>query len=496
MKHFPSLLAIAALLFSLLPAGAQHVRTSPVPDGYPFIEPLPRHFTVTAEGQAVALYNDSSFWGGTIDFGSFEMADGHEVSVTVSLDEDIHTLELLPRPKDCQVKQKGKRLIEITTRKAGWQQTLVVNGTPREGHVLHLFCNRYDEGVLPAGYRYDETSGTHLFGPGYYDLQQLTGSATLTVSGQQKIYLAPGAVVNGRLAIVNGNGAKIYGNGMVCNNKTSLVTVDHSTQCTVEDITVHGHAWHAWQVIMNNCRNVRMKGMKILNPHYASVDGIDVVNSSHCAVDSCFIRANDDAIAVKGLGNHKPEESAAMSHLRFSRLQLWNDCNNAFGIGAETHCREYSHISVTDCDILFSYDDPVHHNNLNERAAINICSLHGTFFHDLLFENIRVYHCQRLIGMGFRQNFWFGQLEGDQTGDGGISDVTFRNILSEEKGNGPLNNKILLYEWHRTGTPDKLLRNIVFDNVRINGKRVRNARSALFDLEPAPGHDLRKELTF
>ena len=495
MRNITLLLA-TVLLLGLLPTKAQDVRTSPIPTGYPFMEPLPRHFAVTVEGQELALYNDSTFWGGTIDFGSFEMKDGKDVTISVRLDEDIRSLELLPKPKDCKVRQIDKRLIEITTRKADWQQTLVVNGCPRKGHVLHLFCNRYAEGTQPTGYRYDEPSKTHLFGPGYYDLKQLTGVATLTVSGNQKIYLAPGAVVNGKLSIRDGNGAKIYGNGMVCNNQTSMVTVDNSIHCTVEGITVHGHALHAWQVIIGSSRNVRMKGMKIFNPHYASVDGIDIVNSSHCTIDSCFIRANDDAIAIKGLGNHKPSEGVAVTDLRFSHLQLWNDCNNAFGIGAETHCREYSNIRFTDSDILFSYDDPIHHNNLNERAAMNICSLHGTFFHDLLFENIDVYHCQRLIGLGFRQDFWFGQLEGDQTGEGGIYNVTFRNIRSFEKDNGPLNNKVLLYEWHRDGTPDKLLRNIKFDNVRINGKRLKSANSPHFDLEPAIGHDLKKELKF
>lgn len=66
----------------------------------------------------MALYNDSTFWGGTIDFGSFEMKDGKDITISVRMDEDIHSLELLPKPKDCKVRPIDKRLIEITMRKA------------------------------------------------------------------------------------------------------------------------------------------------------------------------------------------------------------------------------------------------------------------------------------------------------------------------------------------------------------------------------------------
>lgn len=471
-------------------------RIYPVPDEYPFIEDVQRHFSVNINGKAMQLYNDTTFWGGTVDFGSFEKRHGENSTIKVSLDEDIFSLELLPKPKDCDVTMTDKRTIMVTSDKTDWQQTLVVNGNPRTGHVLHLFCNRFAEGKQPEGYSYNETTKTHSFGAGYYELKELIGDNTLTISDNQKIYLAPGAVVNGTLVISQGDGAMIYGNGMVCNNYGSMIRVEQSRNSRVEDVTVHGHRLHAWQVIVASSSDVLLRGMKIFNPHYASVDGVDVVNSSKITVDSCFIRANDDAIAIKGLGSQKPADGPVMTDLMFTHLQLWNDCNNAFGIGAETHCREFGNIRFADSDILFSYDDPNHHNKLNERAALNICSLHGTYFHDITFENITVYHCQRLIGLGFRPDFWFGALPGDQSGEGEIRNVTFRNITSLETGNDLLTNKILLYDWYKEGTPDKWLRNLRFDNVVIGGKRLNSADSPHFDLEPALGHDLKAEFSF
>lgn len=69
-----------------------------------------------------------------------------------------------------------------------------------------------------------------------------------------------------------------------------------------------------------------------------------------------FIRACDDAIAIKGMApsttlpsNYKPNRN-----LTFERIQLWNDANNAFGLGAETQASIYENISLKNSDILFS----------------------------------------------------------------------------------------------------------------------------------------------
>ena len=142
------------------------------------------------------------------------------------------------------------------------------------------------------------------------------------------------------------------------------------------------------------------------------------------------------------------------------------------GIGAENHCQLYENIRFMNSSILFSYDDPDYHEMLDERAAMTICCIHGTFFRNISYENIDVYHCERLIAAGFQPSFWFGGLPGDQTTPGGISNLVYRNINCLKNSRSSIANQIHLYGWQKEGTPAKSVSNVTFENVNIEGTKI------------------------
>ena len=92
------------------------VRTMPVPEGYPVMENQRRPFSVSVNGYSVALYNDVNYWGGTVDFGSFEMTDGEKVTISVVVDEAIKTMEILPRNEKFNVTQKDSHTNSLCRR--------------------------------------------------------------------------------------------------------------------------------------------------------------------------------------------------------------------------------------------------------------------------------------------------------------------------------------------------------------------------------------------
>ena len=98
--------------------------------------------------------------------------------------------------------------------------------------------------------------------------------------------------------------------------------------------------------------------------------------------------------------------------------------------------------------------------------------------------------------MGFRSDFWFGSIPGDQTTPGGIGNVVFRNITSPNATGSSISNDILLYGWHKEGTPDKYIENVTFENVSIMGHLLNNINSPYICTNNTAGLDLVKNVKF
>lgn len=438
----------------------------------------PARFTVSVNGKYTGIYNDNNCFGGSVNFGYFDFKENVPVTVDISYAGVLDDFDLIPERYGIKASKRDGQTITFTLNEADANLTLIVNDDYR-GDVLHLFANNIDKEIPESvkgksGYIYDPTSELHYFGPGYYDLSEFFSEGKLTLSKNHKAYLAGGAVLDGQLCISSGTTARIFGHGMIMNqehNKGMVAQVLWSSGAAVEGIIIHGHRAKSWTTGVDNSSNVHFKNVKIISTRYASTDGCDINLSTDCSFDNMFIRACDDAIAIKGMApsTTEPSDYKPNRNLTFERIQLWNDANNAFGLGAETQASIYENISLKNSDILFSYDDQNHHEQLDERSAMNICALHGTYFRNILFEDIRVYRCERLIGLGFKNDFWFGSIQGNQKLPGGIDGITFRNVTSMANSGSKIANDIWLYGWYEGGTPMKEVKNIIFDNVMIEG---------------------------
>ncbi|AEF80562.1 hypothetical protein TREAZ_0215 [Leadbettera azotonutricia ZAS-9] len=110
---------------------------------------------------------------------------------------------------------------------------------------------------------------------------------------------------------------------------------------------------------------------------------------------------------------------------------------------------------------------------------MSIVGLDGTYFSDIVWEDIRIYNCQRLICMTFVDDFWHGDLPGHQEHEGGIQNAAFLNISSISSGKNihgsRISNEILLngYGGDKYVTnPKKYIENIIFENVIIDGMKL------------------------
>ncbi len=122
-------------------------------------------------------------------------------------------------------------------------------------------------------------------------------------------------------------------------------------------------------------------------------------------------------------------------------------------------------IRISDCDVLFHYA----HDGL---GVFGIVPLHGTEIRGIVYENIRVEHCEQEYFQA--QLFCFRFLDdifgipGDQSFPGGIFDITIRDVTVLHQKGGPRSEF--------TGyAPDKRIEHVSIEGLRYGDKPVTNA---------------------
>ena len=89
-------------------------------------------YNVKVNDAYVGLYNDCSYDGGRVHFGSFEFEDGTEITINISYHKEIVSFEVLPK-RGVGVKKvvrTGPNSIAIKTRCADSNLTIIVNNEP------------------------------------------------------------------------------------------------------------------------------------------------------------------------------------------------------------------------------------------------------------------------------------------------------------------------------------------------------------------------------
>lgn len=436
------------------------LKTFAVPNGYPQEgEPL---FNISADGQYTGVYTDINAWNALVSFGYFDVQTGEEVEVTITTAKPFTTYQILPESAQIRSKQEGQtirfKLQEVN------QQLSFVFDEDYQGSTLHLFVNKLETNIPQ-----ESNENLIYYGPGYHQLEE-----PLIIPTGKDLFIDGGAVVEGHVKLPDNIGSRVYGHGMLmCTSPGDLVlSASYARKISFEGIIVCSHRNPGWTVGLHACSDVTIDQVKVVSTRYASTDGFDIVNSNNIKMRNTFIRSCDDAIAIKGLIEGNPADCPPNEYMWFSNIQLWNDCNNAICLGAETRAKHYQHIYFKDIEVLSSYDDRDHHEALDERSVMSIVCLEGTYFCDILWENVRVNRCERLICITFKDSFWFGTILGDQSTPGGVENISYKNVSVKTTSGSRIANEILLNGWHQAGTPTKYIRNITFDNVLVEGKLV------------------------
>ncbi|MFK4788195.1 glycosyl hydrolase family 28 protein [Microbacterium sp. ZW T5_56] len=426
-------------------------------------------FTVTAAGQAVGLFDaGQNGWGKHVSFGRFDMTGG-PVTVSVTVGFAFTTAKLVPASLGLVPARSGQTL--TFTLDQPRDVTLVLDDD-YQGRTLHLFAQAPE--VNPPS---PTDPNVIYYGPG---LHVQTGAPVFVPSGKT-LYLAPGAVLRARIRIENATGATVRGHGVLLSDYSATtggyddvaIAVSRSQNVAISGITTN-RSVVGWTGFISESSDVRVSDYHVVSPTYASTDGFDINNSNHVTFQDVFIRACDDAVSIKGYAPQggydrlaNPATATPNHDISYVDSQLWSDANNAIVVGEETIAARYEHITFRNIDVLQSFDDRDHPDQLTDRAALTVLMFNATSMSDIVFDDIRVEHAKRLINVDIRNSLWFDSLLGNLGWPGSISGVTFSNITSTSPGS----NEIRMIGWDAARRID----GVQLKNVKINGTPVASA---------------------
>lgn len=274
---------------------------------------------------------------------------------------------------------------------------------------LHIFVQPLAQADAPVGGRVRrlESGRVHELGE-----VRLGDGETLWIEG--------GAVLRGWVRASGAQGVRIGGHGVIDGSAfphhwRRMVLLDHCRDLAVEGVSIVGSP--SWTVVLAGCDRAAVRRVNLLGWVVCS-DGVDIVGSRDVVVEDCFLRDNDDCIAVKALDiEHLGGDLMRdVERVLVQRCTCWNDhAGNVFEIGFETRCRSISGITFRDCDVIGAHGEGgVFTIHAGDRAVIS----------DVLYEDIRIEHMyDKFIDLRVLHSRY--SLDDER---GRIRDVTLRRI--------------------------------------------------------------------
>ena len=276
-------------------------------------------------------------YGGPYSFFNFDVEGSAEVRVT----SKRSLRNTIVRPASANVKVRVEDDNSLVLSLPGpCKLSIEPDGKKRP---LLLFANPLQKNPPNQG-----TPGLIYFGPGIHR------PAKLVVTNNQTLYLTGGAVAKGGVQ-VEGDNVRIQGRGILDGSDwewqkgpTACALMIHGTNVEVTGITIRGA--YSWTIVPRDSQNVSVRNVKICGGRVQNDDGINPCNSQDVLITDCFIRTDDDCVALKGLELKGPNSN--VERITVENCTLWCDRARIFLLGHESRAPFMRGISLRHLDII------------------------------------------------------------------------------------------------------------------------------------------------
>ena len=297
-------------------------------------EPLSGDYEVTADGQKVDVYTarvlDPPFagkewdFGGPYSFANFDMAG--RVTVRIKSTRSLRNTVIRPQAAVASVTVEDDHTLVLTL---DGPRKFSVEPDGKKGPLL-LFANPLEENPPQP-----DAPNVIYFGPGIHQAgQDHRRRATRRCTW-------PAARWSKAASLAQGDNIRIAGRGILDGSDwewrkgpdAARRSRIQGSNVEVSGITIRGSSH--WTIVPRNSRHVTVRDVKLCDSRVQNDDGINPCNSQDVLITDCFIRSDDDCVALKGLDLNR-RRTATSSGSRSRTRVLWCDRARIFLLGHES----------------------------------------------------------------------------------------------------------------------------------------------------------------
>jgi polygalacturonase len=316
--------------------------------GETFTAPLPTAETPSSDyqlevnGTAVPVYTakcNKPELGDAYSFAIFDFTSRADLKVTTAIPLD----KVEVRPREWNIRPKvSERTASFTL---NVPRKISFEPAGRKNPLL-IFAGKPESEIVSK-----ETANVIYFGPGIHKPE----NGKIVLKSNQILYLARGAILKAAVESVEARDIRILGRGIIDGSdwawqkgpSASLMSFIRCNNVQIEGITIRGS--YAWTIVPIACDNVTIRNVNIVNGRVQNDDGINPCNSQHVTIENCFIRTDDDCIALKGLDGHDRKN---VHDININDCVFWCDRARVLLMGHESQTEEMSGITLRDCSII------------------------------------------------------------------------------------------------------------------------------------------------
>ncbi|MGB2809435.1 MAG: glycosyl hydrolase family 28 protein [Sedimentisphaerales bacterium] len=380
--------------------------------------------------------------GGSYSFANFDMSG--RVVVRIVSKRSLRNVIIRPQSSGVKPTFENEHTISLALDRP---LKLSIEPEGKKGPLL-LFANPLVKRAPKPG-----DKDVIYFAPGVHKPEKIV------LKSNQTLYLAGGSVVKAEV-LAEGTNIRICGRGILDGSDWqwrkgpvgNMIAIRNSTDVEICGITIRG-ASH-WTIVSKNCQRVTVRNVKLCNSRVQNDDGINPCNSQDVLITDCFIRSDDDCVALKGLDFSAPNSN--VERIIVENSILWCDRARIFLLGHESRAAFMRNITFRNLDIIhFSMTpfllEPGEDMRLEDITIENI-RMHGEGQREFIRLRPVVNQYMRKKVPGFIRNVRFRnitvdgksgqylvQIEGADS-EHDVRDVTFENVsivgskLTQESG--------------------------------------------------------------